>query len=50
MVGSEHAIAVYLALWYVVLVCHKYDVCNKNWLAVCMLGALHYVCGINNNK
>ena len=25
------AVAVYLALWYVVLVCHQYDVC-KNYV------------------
>ena len=26
----EHAIAVHLALWYVVLVCHQYDVCENS--------------------
>ena len=32
MVGYEHAIAVHLAFWYVVLVCHQYDVC-KNYVS-----------------
>ena len=32
MVGYEPAAAMHLALWYVVLVCHQYDVCK------------HYVC------
>ena len=27
--GKEHAIALYLALWHVVLVCHQYDVCEN---------------------
>ena len=26
--GQEPAIAMHLALWYVVLVCHQYDVCK----------------------
>ena len=26
---KEPAVAMYLALWYVVLVCHQYDVCEK---------------------
>ena len=34
-VGQEPAIAMHLALWYVVLVCHQYDV--KILLAVCIL-------------
>ena len=32
---QEHSIAMHRALWYVVLVCHQYDV--KILLAVCML-------------
>ena len=28
--GQEPAIAVHLALWYVVLVCHLYDVCENS--------------------
>ena len=28
----------YLAIWYVVPVCHQYDVCKKIMLAVWMLG------------
>ena len=31
MVGLKPAIGVHLALWYVVLVCHQYDVC-KNYV------------------
>ena len=27
--GQEPAIAMHLALWYVVLVCHQYDVCEN---------------------
>ena len=27
--GQEHAVAMHLALWYVVLVCHQYDVCEN---------------------
>ena len=27
--GYDPAIAMHLALWYVVLVCHQYDVCEK---------------------
>ena len=27
--GEEPAIAMHLALWYVVLVCHQYDVCEN---------------------
>ena len=34
--GQEPAVAVHLALWYVLLVCHQYDVV-KILLAVCML-------------
>ena len=29
MVGYEPAVAGHLSLWYVVLVCHQYDVCKK---------------------
>ena len=29
MAGLETVIAVHLALWDVVLVCHQYDVCKK---------------------
>ena len=34
VVGKESAVAMHLSLWYVVLVCHQYDV-YKN--VVCML-------------
>ena len=34
--GQEPAVAMHLALWYVVLVCHQYDVWEI-MLAVCML-------------
>ena len=34
--GQEPAVAVHLALWYVLLVCHQYDVCeNSVWQCVC---------------
>ena len=29
------AVAVHLALWYVVLVCHQYDVCENSIGSVC---------------
>ena len=29
VVGQEPAVAKHPALWYVVLVCHQYDVCKK---------------------
>ena len=28
--GQEPAIAMHLALWYVVIVCHQYDVCENS--------------------
>ena len=28
--GQELAVSMYLALWYVVLVCHQYDVCENS--------------------
>ena len=28
--GQEPAVAVHLALWYVLLVCHQYDVCKNS--------------------
>ena len=28
--GQEPAVAMHLALWYVVLVCHQYDVCENS--------------------
>ena len=37
MVGYKSAIAVHLALWYVVLVCHQYDVC-KNYVGSVYVG------------
>ena len=37
MVGQDHAIAVHLALWYVVLVCHHYNVC-KNYVGSVYIG------------
>ena len=30
MIGEEPAFAMYLARWYVVLVCHQYDVCENS--------------------
>ena len=38
VVGKEPAIAVYLARWYVVLVCHQYDVCKNYVGSVCVGG------------
>ena len=29
MFGQESAFAMHLALWYVLLVCHQYDVCEN---------------------
>ena len=31
MVGQEPAVAMHLALWYIALVCHQYDIC-KNYV------------------
>ena len=28
--GQEPAVAMHLALWYVLLVCHQYDVCENS--------------------
>ena len=28
--GQEPAVAMHLALWYVVLVCHQYDACENS--------------------
>ena len=33
---QEPAVTLQLARWYVLLVCHQYDVC-ENYVAVCML-------------
>ena len=41
MVGYEHAVAMHLTLWYVVLVCHHYDGVTF-MLTICMLvGVVH---------
>ena len=37
MLREEPAFAVHLALWYVVLVCHQYDVC-KNYVSSVYVG------------
>ena len=37
VVGQEPAIAVHLALWYVVVACHQYDVC-KNYVGSVYVG------------
>ena len=34
MVGYEPEITVHLSLWYVVLVCHQYDVCKNSVVSV----------------
>ena len=36
MVEKEPAVSIHLALWYVALVCHQYDVC-KNYV-----GSVYY--------
>ena len=36
--GQEPAVAVHLALWYVLLVCHQYDVCENYVDSVCVGG------------
>ena len=30
MFGQEPAVAVHLALWYVMFVCHQYEVCENS--------------------
>ena len=35
--GQEPAVSMHLALWYVVLVCHQYDVC-KNYVGSVYVG------------
>ena len=37
MFGQEPAFAMHLALWYVLLVCHQYDVC-KNYVGSVYVG------------
>ena len=37
--GQEPAIAMHLALWYVVLVCHQYDVC-ENYVGSVYVGGM----------
>ena len=34
--GEDPAVAMYLALWYVLLVCHHYDVCKNSVNSVCI--------------
>ena len=36
--GYEPAIAMHLSLWYVVLVCHLYDVCDHSVGSVYIIG------------
>ena len=36
--GREPAVATHLALWYVVLVCHQYNVCENSVGSVCVRG------------
>ena len=36
--GQEPAIAMHLALWYVVLVWHQYDVCENSVVSVMLVG------------
>ena len=37
MIGQEPAVVKHLALWYVVIVCHQYDVC-KNYVGSVYVG------------
>ena len=37
VVGKEHTVAMHLTLWYIVLVCHQYNVC-KNYLGSMYVG------------
>ena len=36
--GKEPAVAMHLALWYVLLVCHQYDVCKNSVGSVYLVG------------
>ena len=36
--GQEPAVAMHLALWYVLLVCHQYDVCENSVGSVYVAG------------
>ena len=41
--GQEPAVAVHLALWYVLLVCHQYDVC-ENYVGSVYVGGYGGLC------
>ena len=43
--GQEPAVAVHLALWYVLLVCHQYDVC-ENYVGSVYVGGY---CGLSES-
>ena len=43
--GKEPAVAVHLALWYVLLVCHQYDVC-ENYVGSVYVGGY---CGLSES-
>ena len=43
--GQEPAVAVHLALWYVLLVCHQYDVCENSVCSVYVGG----YCGLSES-
>ena len=43
--GKEPAVAVHLALWYVLLVCHQYDVC-ENFVGSVYVGGY---CGLSES-
>ena len=42
--GQEPAVAVHLALWYVLLVCHQYDVCENSVGSVYVIVPGMFVC------
>ena len=44
--GQEPAVAVHLALWYVLLVCHQYDICENSVGSVYVGG----YCGLSERR
>ena len=38
MFGQEPAVSMHIALWYVLLVCHQYDICENSVGSVCVGG------------
>ena len=46
VVGYDHAVAVYLTLWFIVLICHQDDVC-ENYIGSVYVGGY---CGLSENE